>query len=74
MATLLQAAQVLMFMRPEAEPPAAFQEYALLAIVAAAAHVGGAFGPDKAWGLPMLAARYQHSIDQLEQVSCSGAA
>lgn len=57
-----------MFMRPEADPPAAFQEYALLAIVAAAAHVGGAFPGDKQRGLPMLAARYQHSPDQLEQV------
>ena len=68
LAGAVQTAQVLMFMRPEADPPVAFQEYALLAIVAVAAHVGGAFGGDKARGLPALAAHYQHPPDQLEQV------
>ena len=58
-----------MFMRPEADPPVAFQEYALLAIVAVAAHVGGVFGGDKARGLPALAAHYHHPPDQLEKVN-----
>jgi hypothetical protein len=62
-----QAAEILLMMRPADEPPSDFQEYTLVAVLAAACHL--AQHPlGERFGLPALARRYGQDAESLEQV------
>lgn len=66
-ACALQAAQILLIMRPQNELPSDFQDYTLIALIAVAAHLSGhPLGTDD--GIHVLANKYQQALVDLKSV------
>ena len=68
----MQLAQILLVLRKEGEPlPARFQDYTLLALIAAAAQLCG-LGGGSDEGVAALAMRYQQDYQNVLQVGVAG--
>lgn len=66
---VLQAAMVLLAMRPKGEPPSDFQDHTLVALIAVAGHLGAAqVGASGLPPLPALAQRYGQPAEGLQQL------
>lgn len=65
----VQAAEVLLMMRPEGEASSDFQEYTLVALFSLAAHLAGGVAAETA-SLPAMARYYKQDLDVLQQVCC----
>jgi hypothetical protein len=64
---ILQAAEVLLMMRPEGEVPSDFQDYTLVALFVLAAHLTGGAAAERAT-LPTMSRFYQQDLEILQQV------
>ncbi|KAK9839116.1 hypothetical protein WJX74_009858 [Apatococcus lobatus] len=65
----VQAAMVLLAMRPKGEPPSDFQDHTLVALIAVAGHLGAAqVGASGLPSLPALAQRYGQPAEGLQQL------
>ena len=67
MNAVVQAAEVLLMMRPEGEASSDFQEYTLVALFALAAHLAGGVAAETA-SLPAMARYYKQDLEVLQQV------
>ena len=64
---VLQTAEILMILRPEAEPISDFQDYTLVAVIAVATHLTGTHVGDQHF-LAALAQRFSQDTTALNQV------